>query len=325
MRRGLVLGKFAPLHRGHQLLIETARKDVDVVVAAVYETSWYLIPPEVRAGWIRLLYPDVHAVVVPDLPPDRYDETTISAAHAHDLLARLGRFTDVFTSEDYGETLAGYLGARHVCVDRGRTRVPISSTALREGLPARPWVDPLVYRSLVTKIALLGAESTGKTTLAQMLARRLGAPWVPEYGRELWEEKDGRLEFEDLERIADEQLRREAELAPDSGVLVCDTNASTTELWSRRLFGRASPRLVELAAATAGDYVTFLCDDDFDWVQDGTRESALARTEFHRLVKADLDRRGIYYEALRGTLDERVRQVEAALSRADGTEDLRRA
>jgi HTH-type transcriptional regulator, transcriptional repressor of NAD biosynthesis genes len=316
MRRGLVLGKFAPLHRGHQHLIETAQAAVHELVVAVYHTAWYPTPVERRAAWIRALFPRVRVEIVPDLPPDSYDQSSITAVHAADLETRLGGFTDVFTSEDYGDELAACLGARHTLVDRERSRVPTSSTAIRaDAYACRQWVEPLVYRELVHKVVFLGAESTGKTTLARVLAERHATTWVPEFGRELWERKDGRLELADLDLIAREQLRLEDEAALEAReILFCDTNVLATELWSRRLFGEASPAVVDLGARTEGDYTTFLCEPDFAFEQDGTRETRTDQLRFHALVRADLHRRALPFTVLTGPLETRVATVEQALA-----------
>ena len=58
--RGLTLGKFAPLHKGHQLVIETALSEMDEVVAIIYDCPDTTdVPLTVRANWIRDLYPNV--------------------------------------------------------------------------------------------------------------------------------------------------------------------------------------------------------------------------------------------------------------------------
>ncbi|MBA3531684.1 MAG: adenylyltransferase/cytidyltransferase family protein [Ardenticatenales bacterium] len=55
---GLTLGKFAPLHRGHQFLIETALAEMEQVSVIVYDSPEVTaVPLPVRAGWIRQLYP----------------------------------------------------------------------------------------------------------------------------------------------------------------------------------------------------------------------------------------------------------------------------
>ena len=61
--RGLTLGKFAPLHRGHQYLIETTLAEMHEVVVVIYDApATTSIPLPVRAGWLRTLYPTVQVV-----------------------------------------------------------------------------------------------------------------------------------------------------------------------------------------------------------------------------------------------------------------------
>ena len=68
---GLTLGKFAPLHKGHQFMIETALQEVDELIVVIYETTVTLIPLHVRANWIRRLYPEVRVIEAWD-GPDGY-------------------------------------------------------------------------------------------------------------------------------------------------------------------------------------------------------------------------------------------------------------
>ena len=315
MRRGLVLGKFAPYHLGHEHLVTTAAGHVDDLVVVVYETTWYKVPAATRAEWIRALHPRADVVILPDLDGDSYDEETATRAHAMQIRSALGTFTDVFTSESYGDALAAELGGRLTAVDPRRQRFSVSGTQVRSDPYAhRRFLRPVVYRSLVRRVAFLGAESTGKTTIARELARRHGTVWVPEYGRELWESRKGALVFDDLEEIARRQLEREEQRVLDANrVLFCDTNAVTTEQWSRRLFGTASAPLRQLATETCGSYSTFLCEPDFAWEQDGTRESAAAQTRFQRAIRDDLDRRGIPFVSLTGDVEGRIRTVEQVL------------
>lgn len=64
--RGLTLGKFAPLHKGHQLLIETALAEMDDVIVIIYDCPEVTnIPLPVRADWIRQLYPTVQLTSSP--------------------------------------------------------------------------------------------------------------------------------------------------------------------------------------------------------------------------------------------------------------------
>ena len=68
MKRGFTLGKFAPFHRGHQMLIETALAEVDELVVMVYATDLINVPLQVRAGWIQRLYPTVRIIEAWDGP-----------------------------------------------------------------------------------------------------------------------------------------------------------------------------------------------------------------------------------------------------------------
>jgi HTH-type transcriptional regulator, transcriptional repressor of NAD biosynthesis genes len=303
------------------LVIETALADAEEVVVAVYATPGYEPPADERAGWVRELYPDAHVLVLPDPEPEG-DPDAVSREYAEHFRRHYpGEITHVYTSEDYGPRFARYLGAEHVAVDPERRRVPVSATEIRaDPFEHRRFLEPLVYRSLVMKVCLVGAESTGKTTLAAALADHYATVWMPEYGRELFEQKKGKLEFDDLYEIAKEHLRRENELAAQARrFLFCDTNALATEFWSEFYFGRCDPRLIQLAQEVEKDYVYVLCGDDISWFQDGWRETGGGEfwREHQRVIRGDLERRGLPYVEAIGTLDERVKRV------ADWLEEIR--
>lgn len=167
---------------------------------------------------------------------------------------------------------------------------------------------------MVARIAILGAESSGKSTLAAALAERYGTLWVPEYLREFVETKQ-RVPFEtDQILIARTQLAREDEAAARaSGLLFCDTTPFMTALYSRFYWHRVDEELAQLAASH--DYAaTFVAAPDLPWVPDGLqRESAEVRDYVHHQVLATLEQRGIGYTVLHGGVDERVEQAAALL------------
>ncbi len=118
-----------------------------------------------RASWLRTLYPEATVLELDDPAPDG-DPEEVSAAYAtHFRRHYRGAVTRVFSSEQYGERFARFLGAEHVSVDPERRHVPISATAIRrDPFRHRAFLEPIVLRSLVVKVCLVGAESTGKTT-----------------------------------------------------------------------------------------------------------------------------------------------------------------
>lgn len=176
-------------------------------------------------------------------------------------------------------------------------------------------MDQLVYSSLVRKVALVGSESTGKTTLARHLAGVYDTPWTHEFGRELWDAQGLTGTFPDHLRMARRQHQREeAARRHARAFLFCDTTPWTTLQWSLKSYGTADARLHELVDTTIGDYVWILCDNDFGWVDDGTRELPDELGErFQEQQRSDLERRGIPFHVVNGPGDERTRQVEAII------------
>lgn len=318
MTRGLVFGKFMPLHRGHQLVIERALGGCDSVTVAVYDSAppgdYPPMPLETRARWITELYPDVDEVVpLPD--PRRELDDGDDPRHAEIYaagLAFLGHFDRVFTSEPAYERFAGLMDAEHVVVDHAREVAPISGTKIREDVyEHRAWLDPRVYASLVRKIALVGTESTGKSTLARALAERLDTSWVHEYGRELWVDQGGGASFADYLKIARTQHRREEEMRRHARrFLFCDTTPWTTLHWCLWMHETADPRLRDLADRTMGDYTWFVCADDFPWEQDGWREMGDGQARrFQKQQLADLNARRTPYVVLEGQLEHRIEKA----------------
>ena len=334
--RGLVIGKLAPLHLGHEHLVAAARAACDEVVVLSYCDPE---PPgceaERRRRWCAARFPFARAwVVTPgwlaERAPGRAMPADADDGAAHrDFVAWLlgdvlGAPVDaVFTSEDYGEPLAAALTAHrrrraapapavvHVAVDPDRRVVPISGRAIRADVHAhRRWLAPEVYASFVRRVAILGGESSGKTTLAAALARRFETAWVPEYGRELWMERGGRLDSADLLRIAEEQVaREEAALLSSHRFLFCDTTPLTTRFYADVMFGAAEPRLEELSRR-AYDAVV-LCAPDFAFVQDGTRQGEAFRARQHAWYREALA--GTAVIEAQGGLEDRVEAVGRAL------------
>jgi NadR type nicotinamide-nucleotide adenylyltransferase len=167
----------------------------------------------------------------------------------------------------------------------------------------------------VLKIAVLGAESSGKSTLCEVLAKAYGTRWVPEYLREFVETR-GRVPFEaDQFGIARTQREREDAAAVHANRwLFCDTTPLMTALYSRVYWGRVDARLAALAA-THAYALTLVTAPDTPWVPDGLmRESETVRARVYAMVVEELDARGIPFVLVQGDLPQRVRQVEKALA-----------
>ncbi|HEX7164446.1 MAG TPA: AAA family ATPase [Trebonia sp.] len=214
----------------------------------------------------------------------------------------------MFSSEPYGAELAARFGAEAVPVDPGREAFPVSATAVRADL-AGHWDQLLApaRAGLAVRIVVVGAESTGTTTVAEGLAARFrgrGGVWartrcVGEYGRDFtavkWERAReaaraaGRpappldaltWTAADFDEIGTEQTRREeAAAAAGSPLLVCDTDAFATSVWERRYLGAVGWRgLREWAVAglPRRDAYLLTSHEGVPWEDDGLREGDLA-------------------------------------------------
>jgi HTH-type transcriptional regulator, transcriptional repressor of NAD biosynthesis genes len=334
-RVGLVVGKFSPLHHGHELVLNTALERCQRVLALSYSN------PELpgcgaaqRGAWLAELFPEIEHLaldeaVVAALRAQHPALPLLPANDAPELEHRLfvaricslvwGLAVDaVFTSEHYGDGFAAELSRQfgapvaHVLVDLERSRVPISASAIRARPELGPhFLSPVVRASFIRRVCLLGGESSGKTTLTRALAARFETSHVEEYGRELWLERGGALAYDDFLRIARTQLAHEEQAARSAhAVTFCDTSPLTTLFYCLDQFGRAEPELYALAERAYD--LTLLCAADFPFVQDGTRRDAAFTAEQHAFYERELERRGVAWLLVSGPLEARLALVEQA-------------
>lgn len=319
MSLGLVVGKFYPPHRGHKHLIDSARQQVDRLVVLLPHHVSQKIPGETRKAWLEEIHPDCEIHLVPDSLPDD------SKLWADFTLAHLGRVPDVvFSSEDYGPRYAAFMGCRHVMIDRDRRAVPVSGTTVRAApLDHLDFLEPCVRAYFVRRVVLIGAESTGKTTLAEQLAQCFATSWVPEYGREYWERKvaglnmDGPLPpftSEEFLHIATEQQRREEAAARSANrVLICDTNAFATGTWHERYMKHRSPE-VDAIGRRDRVHLYLLAEPDFPFVQDGFRDGEAIRNWMHQRFVEQLAGGDTPLLRITGPPEQRIEQAAAAVS-----------
>ncbi|MEO6409968.1 MAG: AAA family ATPase [Burkholderiaceae bacterium] len=175
-------------------------------------------------------------------------------------------------------------------------------------------------------IAIVGAESTGKTTLAAALAKALDredrrAVRVPEYLREFCDAHSRTPRRDEQMGIAAEQTRRIGAAAAQHSIVVADTTALMTAVYSDWVFGDAS-----LYAAALRDHLhadlTLLTGLDAAWTADGLqRDGPQVREPIDAMLRRSLDAAGVGYSVVGGVGPARtagaLRAVEHALAARD--------
>ena len=327
--RGLVLGKFLPLHSGHLHVVRTAAAFSGQLTVLVCTLPSDPIPGAIRAGWMREMAaqigPHLRVIHVEEEVPQSPDEHPRFWEIWTDLCWRhAGRVDVVFTSEAYGDELARQLGARHHMVDLVRQAFPVSGTAVREDA-FRAWdqIPPPVRAYYAARIAVVGPESSGKSTLAARLAAAYGTVWVPEYGRELTEGMGARegstdwvnhFALSDIETIARVQAAREDMAARFANrLLFCDTELLTTRVWSEIFFDEC-PEEVRAASEIREYDLYLLMAPDIPWVNDGSRVLPDRRAWHFGRLRTLLDELQRPYVIIEGSFPDRLARATAAIA-----------
>jgi NadR type nicotinamide-nucleotide adenylyltransferase len=164
------------------------------------------------------------------------------------------------------------------------------------------------------RIVITGAESTGKSTLAQELSGYYGEPWTGEFVRSYVDQLRGELQQNDLQSIAEGQLALEdAGLEQAQRLIIHDTNILSSIIYANYYFDTVLDWVND--AFLERDYSLYLlCMPDIAWEADaGQRESPEARDALHELFKDSLDILKIPYVEISGTEAERMMQAVHAI------------
>lgn len=275
-----------------------------------------------RAGWLGAMAPAARLARLHQASPHALFGPDTQWPDSKQAIERAcgGSFALVFASEPYVFPLAAALGAQPVLVDPAREAYKISSAMIRRN-PAAHWQSlPRAVRPYYQKrLTLLGPESVGKTRLASNLAAFFSTLVIPEYGRAYDSfykaAKDWRAE--DFVALARTHAAMRHAIAGDAGpLLVEDTDAIQTAVWSKHLVGAVAPALEDLERRSAADHYLLL-SPDVAWRQDGARYAGDAPTRafFFEEAQRRLDRICATYDIISGA-DFDARR-DAALEAAD--------
>ena len=171
---------------------------------------------------------------------------------------------------------------------------------------------------LPRRICLIGPECTGKTTLAQRLARELGAAYVPEHARDYAQARNNALTAADVEPIARGQMANE-DAVRDAERIILDTDLLSTVVYARHYYGACPPWIEEEARRRRAD-LYLLMDTDVDWLPDPARDSGGdAREDLFDAFRAALDEFETDWTIVSGDWEERWNQLLAIGTRTPST------
>ena len=149
MNIGFTIGKFAPLHKGHEKLIEQGLKENDEFYILINDTDVSNISLETRASWIKSLYPSAH-IILGKNPPKQYGMDEKSIKIQTDYLKDIFKGIPVnrfYSSEEYGKYVARDLNVENIKVDKS---IPICATNIRENPENyKNYMEDIVYKSFI--------------------------------------------------------------------------------------------------------------------------------------------------------------------------------
>jgi HTH-type transcriptional repressor of NAD biosynthesis genes len=293
---GLVLGKFMPLTKGHELMIDFAASQVDdlvVIISSDDSSPAAQNMPKLyaRAELMCKRYnqDSVSIIAIPDTfgEPKSVDSHGTSTDEEYlDKWVRLLKLqspnaTHFISSERYGNELAQRMGIKWVPVDPDREVIDISATTVRnshsvgfvthDGPTTFAKVSDVFKPILAKKVVVIGAESSGKSTLTRDLAAQFETSYAPEYGRILSEARQNVLDKEDfIDIVTGQHALNDAAAIASTGIYFVDTEAFTTYLFGD-VYGLGKIHEIEQMAKNEKFDAIVIIPPVLSWVDDGTR------------------------------------------------------
>ena len=173
-------------------------------------------------------------------------------------------------------------------------------------------------KSEILKIAIVGPESTGKSTMSAYLAEHYNTVWVPEFARGYCEELNGAPSWQDEINMFEGQVQLEKEYLPKANkILICDTTFITVKIWSDQIFGKSPQEVLDALPSYHYD-LYLLLDIDLPWQDDPLRDFPTMREHFMQVWHQELKALNAKYVVISGTGQDRyesaVKTIDQFLS-----------
>jgi len=328
---GFIGGRFLPFHRGHIFAIIEASNHVEnlyVVLNSSKEKDDEVclddgirpMSAEVRLSWIGESISKLENIHILHIEDESWGESDNWDAGTRAVKKAIGKtITHVFSSEHaYDELFDKYYPeARHIVIDARRSIVKArSASEIRRNLYDYWSLLPHTVQSFfVKRIAFIGTESVGKTTLAEKLSKFYNTAYVHEVGRDYTLTYSDQLTVNHFDELAMEHyLLTEKKSLVCNRVLLIDSEAIVTQYYLEMYFGNRSGLIDEIIKRQKFDLWLYL-EPDLEWIDDGVRFAGAddVREENNRHLKEMLAEYGIDYHTISGDYNNRFVEAKKAI------------
>ncbi len=319
MIRGLVIGKFMPIHKGHIALINFAASQCNELILSMSYTDDDPIDFKLRFKWVQEIFAD-QPNIKPHLIKDDFDNELLPLQERTKLWAKKMQqqyppIHIIFSSENYGQPFAENMQAKHILFDAERINIPVAATLIRTK-PLTYWnyIPGIVQPWFVKKICFYGPESTGKTYMCELMAAHYKTEWVAEAARDILTSNEfTEKEILQIALAQDECINQKLQTA--NKLLFCDTDVITTQIYAQHYLSAVPQMLYDIEKKTAYD-LYFLMNIDIPWIEDSLRDLGNRREDMFTIFKTALNKRNIPYILIEGDYKQREETIVTELNKS---------
>jgi HTH-type transcriptional repressor of NAD biosynthesis genes len=322
MVKAFVFGKFLPFHKGHEAIIHFAKAKCDLLTVLVCASDRETIPAVTRKKWIENTFSGYRNVAVisfnyseSQLPNTSDSSLEVSKIWAEKFREFFPDYDLVFTSEEYGNYVASFMGIKHIAFDIPKKLFPVSSTAVRNNLFANwKFLPDSVKPHFAIKVVILGTESTGKSSLTEKLVRHYSCSGVAEAGRDLIADSNS-FQFEDLHLVAKEHANRiNHAVCGHHPLIIIDTDIHITMSYAQFIFGRELDTDEWIYNSNRAELYLYL-KNDVAYIDDGTRLNEAERNLLDLSHRNVLRNHRIGFTEISGSWEMRLKQAVEEIDR----------
>ncbi len=328
---GFIGGRFLPFHRGHIFAIIEASNHVETLYVVLNSSEARdrevcladgvkPMPADDRLSWIGESLSKLENIHILHIQDEKWGESEDWDTGTRAVKKAIGKtITHVFSSEhEYDELFDKYYPeTEHIVIDARRNTVKARSASdIRRNL-SEYWslLPHNVQRFFVKRIAFVGTESTGKTTLAEKLSKFYNTSYVHEVGRDYTLAYSDQLTVKHFDELAMEHFLLTEKKALDCNrVLLVDSEAIVTQYYMEMYFGNRSSLIDELIRRQEFDLWLYL-EPDLEWIDDGVRFAGEPETRENnnRKLKEMLTEYGVDFISIRGDYNQRFIEAKNAI------------